>query len=179
GSVRKNNTRVRLKVGFLNFASFKQLLNALTVLRMLSAEIHFSDGAILVRREAEYSIKFRRHYDSPRWNIMSPATSVSQPLPFKKRFFAAAQLVFCALPLGDVTADRGQSETASTSFIRDEKHVLPHWYGCTSLKMSKERLAFPAAVLEDRWQDIPIESLQILLRYVVGDLGSTHLFVPR
>jgi hypothetical protein len=82
------------------------------------------------------------------------------------------------LALGNVTADCGQSKTPPTPFIGDKENVLPHGYGCTRLEMSKERLSLPPAIPEDDWQNIVPESIQIVLRYVVENLGFTYLFVP-
>src|SRR3984893_8129862 len=55
GSIGKNNAVVCVIVCFLDFGSFKEFLNALLVLEMISAKPKFRGRRILARLHAEYS----------------------------------------------------------------------------------------------------------------------------
>src|SRR5258708_20638638 len=101
-SLRKNNAVVPLKLGFLEFGSFKKVHNALPVLRMELTKEEFRVRCVIIRLDVVYPIDFRRDYDCPRCNIMSPAASVAQFLRLKQRFFTAAQFFLRALALGGV-----------------------------------------------------------------------------
>src|SRR5216684_2340487 len=101
-SVRKNNAVVHLKLGFLDFSSFKKVHNALPVLRMEPTKEEFRVRCVIVRLHVVHPIDFRRDYDCARCNIMSPAARVAQFLRLKQRFFTAAQLFLRALALGGV-----------------------------------------------------------------------------
>src|ERR1700741_1612063 len=55
GSIGKNNAIVRVIVCFLDYGFFKEFLNALLVLDMISAKPKFNGRRILIRLDAEYS----------------------------------------------------------------------------------------------------------------------------
>jgi hypothetical protein len=76
-SVRMNNAGVHLKLGFLDFGSFKKVHNALSVLRMEPTKEEFRVRCVIIRLDVVYPIDFRRDYDCPRCNIMSPAARVA------------------------------------------------------------------------------------------------------
>src|ERR1700720_4913628 len=59
GSIGKNNAIVRFIVCFLDFGFFKEFLNALLVLDMISAKPKFNGRRILIRLDAENSIYLR------------------------------------------------------------------------------------------------------------------------
>src|SRR6267143_4206700 len=76
-SVRKNNAVVHLKLGFLDFGSFKKVHNALPVLRMEPTKEEFCVRCVIIRLDVVHPIDFRRDYDCARCNIMSPAARVA------------------------------------------------------------------------------------------------------
>src|SRR6202046_1316467 len=89
------------------------------------------------------------------------------PIRARKIRLDLLQTLLRALALGNVAADRGQGKPPSTAFIGNKKNVLPHRYRFTGLEVPKEGLTLPAAVLEDRRQDIVVESFPFLLRHIV------------
>src|SRR5260370_33426547 len=73
-SVRKNNAVVHLKLGFLDFGSFKKVHNALPVLRMEPTKEEFRVRCLIIRLDDVKPIDFRPDYSCPGCTIMSPAT---------------------------------------------------------------------------------------------------------
>src|SRR5437016_1135818 len=71
-SVRKNNAVVHLKLGFLDFGSFKKVHNALPILRMERSKEEFRLRWVIIRLDVVYPIDFRRDCDFPRCNNMPP-----------------------------------------------------------------------------------------------------------
>src|ERR1700719_5177036 len=101
-SVEKNNAVVRFIVCFLDFGHFEKLLNPFCVLRMISIEPKVSVRLNLIGSHTEYSIHFRRDYDSPRSNVMFPAACMAQSLRFEQLCFAVPQFLFRLLCRGHV-----------------------------------------------------------------------------
>src|SRR5215469_1106317 len=172
------DTMFKVEFGLLASSEFQDFLDGRSVFWVSSLHNQFTRN-LSCRIKFVYPKGLLGPIDLSARNVPACSARVAQFLRFRQIRFTPLQFLFPALAFSDVTADRGQSEAASSSFVRDEENVLPHGYGCTGLEMSKERLTLPATVLEDRWQNLPIESLQIALRYVVGDLASAYLFVPR
>jgi hypothetical protein len=62
-AIGKNNAIVRVIVCFLDYGLFKEFLNALLVLDMISAKPELNGRRILIRLDAEYSKYLRRNCD--------------------------------------------------------------------------------------------------------------------
>src|ERR1700720_3970623 len=117
-SVGKNNAVVRFIVCFLDFGLFEKFLNAFCVFRMISIKPKFSVRLNLIGSHAEYSIHFRRDCDSPRSNVMFPATCMAQALRFEQLGFALAQFRFRLLGCGHVRYGAHKFEILSRSLQR-------------------------------------------------------------
>src|ERR1700678_1851203 len=102
GSIGKNKGVVRVIVCLLDCGSFKELPNALLILRMISAKPKFRPRCILMRIYAEYSVDLRRHYNGPTCHIAFPAVVLAGTLRFEKRFFAATPFCLGTSALRDV-----------------------------------------------------------------------------
>src|ERR1700730_13620140 len=76
-SVRENDAVVHLKLCFLDFGSFKNVHNALPILRMEPTKEEFRVRWVIIRIDVVYPMDFRRDCDSPRCHIMSPTAGVA------------------------------------------------------------------------------------------------------
>src|SRR5271168_1225485 len=168
GAVRKNKPIFGLVIGFVT----NRLLHDSVIFRVLWVEE--TPGNFHVRRrigrgiepeDAEHLLRPINVFHA--WDRHSPTAGVAQFLGFRKIGLAPPQNILRALALGNIAADRGQSETASTAFLGDKENVLPDGNGCAGLEMFEERFTFPTANLENDRQNLVNESMLVLLRDVL------------